>query len=953
MSESYPFPLSSPAVTSKFGMDEASAGTPSSTMIRRRGDFSEVKAAPMMEERDKDSSESTPSSVARLGSLKRVTTGPFSAGLNGPSSPWSTAPGPQSAGVAPMGAFSTLALGGSSNEKRPGIGTQRSESKFRGLMSKSNSEDLSTSVKEKPSLAALETLPERSSARHTSRGSPNALHWPSNEETESFSAEALPVGSAALQGGDDESPPRFSHRSTFDTPHRRMHNNAPGFSAFGITSDSLAFRGHDHHPGQPFLSQQHGSSGAEEPMSPTFTNPYQSPQQRTSNLGDIEDLETPSFHLPGLGGFRGDMVSESHHPGLDHNLNRVSSNYDARHFDGSLLVNTGPNRGLPNRGGLGALASLGAPGPWPAGLAVGTPGRERIGFSETFGDSIMRLPHDLQSPALAGRGGMNAFGSATSTAFNGSGTIGRGSKLGSIFPPAMQEQMRSGDSGRPPRHEELFRDDNRETDEQPMPFAIHTLGTLGHDGIPRENESPFRTGRGKFDEFFGGAENAQTFRGSETSDSTDVPISSFGPPFSPTQSHSQTHQQPTQSGFGNQQQPNVVQQSRQRLPSSMGSSSSNQPPAAQQKTMVMPDRIRWIYRDPQGNTQGPWSGLEMHDWYRAGFFSPELLVKKAEDSDYEPLAQLIRRIGNSREPFLVPQIGIPGPASTQGGTPWPTQTVTPTAPPSAAAAQPPFASSFPSFGTTLTAEQQNALERRKQEEQYLMARQKEHLAQQQTIAKQMQMQGSHGMHSQPLNHHPSAQSLHSQPSYGSITSPKGYQASPMLGSVPGLTGPFENSFRLGGGSAIGPVGSTLDTLGHIQEEEVPRLFERMRIGHEDQVSFSSGQAPGFAQYHDSETHDQRVSLMLAERSRLQREQTEDDISRRDDMRSFQGANDRLQHFRDLRSRTETADYVETPDNLLRQLNEQAARDQYMEQSRRQQGLPNQTVDVPVGQAIRK
>ena len=93
--------------------------------------------------------------------------------------------------------------------------------------------------------------------------------------------------------------------------------------------------------------------------------------------------------------------------------------------------------------------------------------------------------------------------------------------------------------------------------------------------------------------------------------------------------------------------------------------------------------------------------------------------------------------------------------------------------------------------------------------------------------------------------------------------------------------------------------------------------------------------------------------MLAERSRLQREQAEDESSRRDDMRNVQGVNERFRHFRDLRSRADTADYVETPDNLLRQLNEQAARDQYMEQSRRQQGLPNQTVDVPVGQAIRK
>ena len=161
----------------------------------------------------------------------------------------------------------------------------------------------------------------------------------------------------------------------------------------------------------------------------------------------------------------------------------------------------------------------------------------------------------------------------------------------------------------------------------------------------------------------------------------------------------------------------------------------------------MPDRMRWIYRDPQGNTQGPWSGLEMHDWYKAGFFSPELLVKKYEDVEYEPLAQLIRRIGNSREPFLVPQIGIPHGATSQAT--WGTGPLTT----SASGAQPPFANSFPSFGTTLTAEQQNALERRKQEEQYLMARQKEHLAHQQ-MAQRIQMQGQqHNLHPNQLHHH--------------------------------------------------------------------------------------------------------------------------------------------------------------------------------------------------------
>jgi hypothetical protein len=60
-------------------------------------------------------------------------------------------------------------------------------------------------------------------------------------------------------------------------------------------------------------------------------------------------------------------------------------------------------------------------------------------------------------------------------------------------------------------------------------------------------------------------------------------------------------------------------------------------------------------------------------------------------------------------------------------------------PPPSGAAHPPFGSSFLGFGTTSAAGQQNALERRKQEEQYLMASQKEYPAQQQIFAKQMQL----------------------------------------------------------------------------------------------------------------------------------------------------------------------------------------------------------------------
>jgi PERQ amino acid-rich with GYF domain-containing protein len=342
----------------------------------------------------------------------------------------------------------------------------------------------------------------------------------------------------------------------------------------------------------------------------------------------------------------------------------------------------------------------------------------------------------------------------------------------------------------------------------------------------------------------------------------------------------------------------------------------NQPPPPQQRTMVMPDRMRWIYRDPQGQTQGPWSGLEMHDWYKAGFFSPELLVKKFEDPEYEPLAQLIRRIGNSREPFLVPQIGIPhGPPSNNGPNAWAGSGAPPSS--SAGGAQPPFASSFPSFGTTLTADQQNALERRKQEEQYLMARQKEHLAQQQ-IAQRMAQQMQHGAPGShggllpaggQLQHHSSAQSLHSQPSFGSMTSPSSgaFQPSPVQGPQGHQPGFFDHSFR--GSSqtgAMGAVGAGVDNLGHIREEEIPGIMDRLALG-ERAVPGQFG-APGqpFAGQNqvqsptEQEQHNRQVQQMLQDRARLQQEQAMHDAMQGGGPEQI-ASNDRLQQFQQLQN----------------------------------------------------
>ena len=149
--------------------------------------------------------------------------------------------------------------------------------------------------------------------------------------------------------------------------------------------------------------------------------------------------------------------------------------------------------------------------------------------------------------------------------------------------------------------------------------------------------------------------------------------------------------------------------------------------------MIMADKLKWVYKDPHGNVQGPFTGLEMHEWYRGGYFHPTLDVKREDDTHFEPLQTLVKKIGNQREPFLVPlpsktQTQVIPPRSTTTLSGWNTTLfgegvgdegsaknwITPVVPGGSTLT-----------GTTLTADQQNALERRKQEEQYMLVRQRE------------------------------------------------------------------------------------------------------------------------------------------------------------------------------------------------------------------------------------
>lgn len=787
-SESYPFPNALTSPTNTFDRNEQRTSSPPPSLQRRRTGLN------ASDKPDRSGDADDRGTPGGFGSLRRHQTGPLSAGLGGPSSPWTNAP--QSAGLSPMGSFGNFGLGQAQTDKRPGLGG-RAESRFKNMLSKDAGEDSgSRTVERKPSLTSSSRLMEGDSWRGQQ---PLDLASAPLDETE----EDMPSGSAALAADTDISP---SHQRQgvvrgLGTPNRGGTQDEVGFGAFGMTSDL------PHGFSESYAQQtpgQHRQPGGNEAMSPTDTNPYQSPESRgieslvQDHEGDNGDI--PTGQLPGLGGYPGD---QSQHLGslgglgALPNLGRQGGIGTAS--DRSQTSSAGPNRQFPGLGGLGMPGAAA----WPATHGgLGTPTRTTAGLSSAFGGGIFATStNDMQSPGLPGLGGLGPQG------------VMGGSRMASMFAPSMQEQMRPGEHEREDR--------------------------AGYQG------------------FMGQLDQQSHDQHTDRDLSSDQDSSPFG----------------------------ASGQSSQPVPPTPSSMTTNQPPPPQQRTMVMPDRMRWIYRDPQGQTQGPWSGLEMHDWYKAGFFSPELLVKKYEDPDYEPLAQLIRRIGNSREPFLVPQIGIPHGVP---GSAWAGGVGTPSL---REGTQPPFANSFPSFGTTLTAEQQNALERRKQEEQYLMARQKEHLAQQQ-MAQRMHLpmqpgQGGLLPAGGSLQHHASAQSLHSQASFGSLASPNagpvGFQPSPLQAAQ----GPFF-------GNQLGSVGAGVDNLGHIREEEIPGIMDRI-----DRAPPAQFGAPGQPmQSPSSSEHGAQIQQMLEDRSRLQQEQAFYNAQQQQQQETEQQP-DRLREFQQL------------------------------------------------------
>jgi len=606
-----------------------------------------------------------------------------------------TTPGGSSIGGSAMGSFGNFALPTHTSSAKQLAGG-RGESKFAKLIPQESNENLGGG---KPGAD-----PGHGDFSRSWRSRPRTDTDPFGDDGAGGSS----FGASGLQQGSPPPLPQQPGQATLETPVK----GGGGLGDLGMTGLHI--------------------SHEDIPLSPSATNPYGSPP-----TGHHEDDGVHDDH-----DFEKSRMGDQNIPPF----NAASRGYGAAAFDGSDRSQTSSAGARP----YAALNAFG--GGWPSGGgsvgagSAGTPDRERIGFASAFGGPIFSPVTEGQPSGLGGFGGV--FGNQPPV--GGTASIGRGSKLGSLFPPQMQAQMQGQD------HDTLG-DSVPDVQQSNNPLGAIGRGSIGHG---RDTGTPLRTGQGVIEEALGSSARSMGFG---ANDSQPTPIGTMAQ----GQSFTATAPGVPYAGPG------------------AGAQESSDSLSAQIRTMVMPDRMRWVYLDPQGKVQGPFTGLEMNDWYKAQFFTPDLRVKKLEDKEFEPLGQLIRRIGNSREPFLVPQIGIAHGAPTQAG---------PFSPSGPTGVLPPLSSVFPIHGRTLTAEEQNNLERRKQEEQLMMAHNRE------SYMRQIQHQNAYGRipgtGGGALHHHSSAHSLQSQPSFGSISSPIGMppQAAGPIGTAPTTAPPGSGYF---------------------------------------------------------------------------------------------------------------------------------------------------------------
>ncbi|KAH7365094.1 hypothetical protein KP509_18G008600 [Ceratopteris richardii] len=68
---------------------------------------------------------------------------------------------------------------------------------------------------------------------------------------------------------------------------------------------------------------------------------------------------------------------------------------------------------------------------------------------------------------------------------------------------------------------------------------------------------------------------------------------------------------------------------------------------------VLPEHLSLFYIDPQGEVQGPFPGVDIIDWFKAGFFGTDLLVRSAdalEGTPFSPLSEVMPHLQTSSQP---------------------------------------------------------------------------------------------------------------------------------------------------------------------------------------------------------------------------------------------------------------------------------------------------------------
>ena len=46
---------------------------------------------------------------------------------------------------------------------------------------------------------------------------------------------------------------------------------------------------------------------------------------------------------------------------------------------------------------------------------------------------------------------------------------------------------------------------------------------------------------------------------------------------------------------------------------------------------AVPADVEWLYLDPQGNLQGPFSRVDMQEWHSSGYFAASLMLRRTCD----------------------------------------------------------------------------------------------------------------------------------------------------------------------------------------------------------------------------------------------------------------------------------------------------------------------------------